>query len=146
MDNPLRIGRLAAAVRVSAATVRFYESIGLVPPPRRTASGNRIYPPSEVQRLRLIGRAKLLGLSLAEIKELVTHTFGGSCSGFQQELLRRIPARLAEIDRRIDELEALRQDLAALHDHLAHLPAEEGDQPVAGCVDCPCVGHAKGGE
>lgn len=66
MEGRLTIGRLATEAGVPADTIRYYESVGLLPPPARSEAGYRLYPRAELRRLRLIRRAKLLGLSLAE--------------------------------------------------------------------------------
>jgi hypothetical protein len=62
----LSIGRLADAAGVSVETVRYYERRGLLDPPARTASGYRRYLPADLDRLRLLLRAKELGFTLAE--------------------------------------------------------------------------------
>ena len=140
----LTIGRLAAAADVSADTIRYYESVGLVPPPRRSPAGYRLYSHSEVRRLQLIKQGKLLGLSLPEVKELLDQTFTESCAHLQQELLARIPAQLAEIDRRMADLAALRTELVALRDHLDGLNGSLSDDPVVACQHCPCIDAPEG--
>jgi Cu(I)-responsive transcriptional regulator len=67
----LTIGRLAKQVGIGIETVRFYERQGLIKPPPRTDSNYRVYPEEEVARLRFIKRAKNLGFTLNEIKELL---------------------------------------------------------------------------
>ena len=144
MDGLLTVGRLASEAGVSPDTIRYYESVGLLPAPQRSDAGYRLYPRSEVRRLRLIGRAKLLGLSLAAIKDLVDETFTGSCVHLQAALLSRIPAQVAEIDQRIAELQTLRGELLALHEHLEGLDIAESDR-VAECQNCPCIDGAERG-
>ncbi|MER3421658.1 MAG: hypothetical protein C4290_14525 [Chloroflexota bacterium] len=91
MEGYLTIGRLAAEAGLSTDTIRYYEAIGLLPAPARSATGYRLYPRAEVRRLRLIKRAKLLGLPLGEIRNLVEQTYTGSCAHLRQELMHRIP-------------------------------------------------------
>jgi len=67
MRGGLRVGELARRAGVSAPTLRFYERAGLLAPPERTATG---YPPEAVADLRFIVRAKMLGLSLEQIRVL----------------------------------------------------------------------------
>jgi MerR family copper efflux transcriptional regulator len=69
--NGLTIGRLAKQVSIGIETIRFYERQGLIEPPPRTDSNYRVYPEEEVNRLRFIKRAKNLGFTLSEIKELL---------------------------------------------------------------------------
>src|SRR3712207_4050430 len=118
MEGMLTIGRLAAQSHLSADTIRYYEAVGLLPPPSRSAAGYRLYPRSELRRLQLIKQGKLLGLSLLAIKELVEQTFTDSCAHLQERLLERIPTQLAEVDARIAGLQALRQELVTLQEHL----------------------------
>jgi len=138
----LTIGRLASATRMPAHTIRYYESVGLLPPPTRSPAGYRLYPRVAVRRLQLIKRAKLLGLSLPEVKDLVDHTFTESCSHLQQALLERIPRQLDDINRRIAELAVLKGELVALQDHLHRLDGSAPGEPVAECEGCPCVAGA----
>lgn len=143
MEGYLTIGRLAAEAGLSTDTIRYYEAIGLLPIPARSATGYRLYPRAEVRRLRLIKRAKLLGLPLGEIRNLVEQTYTGSCAHLRQELMHRIPNQIAEIERRIAELRALQDELEALRAHLAGLDARTLDQPVAECEHCPCITGAE---
>jgi DNA-binding transcriptional MerR regulator len=139
MKGVLTIGRLAAETQVPADTIRYYEAVGLLPPAARSAAGFRLYGRAEVRRLQLIKRAKLLGLSLDEIKTLVDQTFTGSCAHLQEELLQRIPVQLAEIERRLGELQALKADLCALQGQLASLDVAEGGAVVAECEYCAVI-------
>jgi Zn(II)-responsive transcriptional regulator len=65
------IGQLAKDVQVKTDTIRFYEKIGLMPKPLHTQSGYRHYTLEDLKRLRFIIRAKDMGFTLAEIKELL---------------------------------------------------------------------------
>lgn len=140
----LRIGQLAAAARVPANTIRYYEAVGLLPQPARSAAGYRLYPRSEVRWLKLVKQAKLLGLSLPEVKDLVDQTFTGTCAHLQRSLLERIPAQVAEVERRIAELHALKQELVAMWDHLRLLDGTRAGDPVVECENCPCVAGMEG--
>lgn len=71
MNDTLTIGRLARKAGVGVETVRFYERKGLIEQPLRPQSGYRQYPPDAISRLIFIRRAKELGFSLIEIKELI---------------------------------------------------------------------------
>src|SRR3989475_12935888 len=68
----LTIGRLAKQAGVNVETVRFYERRGLLPKPPRSASGYRLLPADTARRLKFIRRAQALGVSLAEIAELLS--------------------------------------------------------------------------
>ena len=65
-----RIGELAAELGIDPKTIRYYEQTGLLPVQTRTSSGYRVYGAADQDRLRFIGKAKAIGLSLKEIAEV----------------------------------------------------------------------------
>ncbi len=67
----MRIGELGERLGVNTKTIRYYESIGLVPEPERTSSGYRIYSEADVERLVFIKSAQRLGLALDEVREIL---------------------------------------------------------------------------
>ena len=67
----MRIGELAKRGRVPAETIRYYEKMALLPQPPRTASGYRAYGPEHLQRLVFLRRARELGFSIREVRELL---------------------------------------------------------------------------
>jgi DNA-binding transcriptional MerR regulator len=106
----LTVSHLGAEVGLSAATVRYYERLGLLPPTERTAAGDRQYQQDAVERLRFIKSAQRLGLRLREIAELLAICDQGLCPcGHSEALLRE---RMAEIDAQVAELQAVRAELA----------------------------------
>lgn len=108
----LRIGQLAELAGVNPKTIRYYESIGLLPEPARSSSGYRLYSSGDTDRLRFIRRAKALGLSLEEIREILNVRSSGELPcGCVREVAGR---RVAELDRRIAEMVRMRGDLALL--------------------------------
>ena len=92
----LTIGNLAKAVGLNPATIRYYEEMGVIPRPRRSESGYSLYSEEDVHRLGFIQRAKLLALSLNEIKEMVAFAVDGRCVVLQNELLALLEGKLAE--------------------------------------------------
>lgn len=97
---------------LSARTVRYYEELGLLPGVRRRAGGRRVYGPDEVERLRFIQRLQLLGLPLAEIRELNdVHAIAGSTTAMLDRLDDVLAQRLDELDARIGELAGLRDEI-----------------------------------
>lgn len=110
----LTIGKVAGQAGVGVETVRFYEREGLLEQPPRRPSGYRQYPQEAVLRLRFIRRAKQLGFSLREIKELLLLRVGGgtSCS----EVRRRAEAKIAVIEEKIEALNRIRKGLTDLVD------------------------------
>lgn len=106
----LTVSNLGAEVGLSAATVRYYERLGLLPPSERTAAGYRQYPKDAIERLRFIKSAQRLGLRLREIAELLAICDQGLCPCGHSEAL--LCTRMAEIDAQVAELQAVRAELA----------------------------------
>ncbi|MGE0538824.1 MAG: MerR family transcriptional regulator [Dehalococcoidia bacterium] len=140
MRDGLTIGEVTRRTGLPEKTIRFYEEKGIVPAPARTNGGYRLYTPLDVRRLRLVRQAKLLGLSLPEIRTFVEQAFASECADFAEQFLARIAAQRAEIDRRIVELENLKGELDALADHVGHsVERLRPGQRVAGCEICPIL-------
>lgn len=143
MKAGVTIGKLAKELHLNPKTIRYYEQVGLLSKPRRSESGYRLYSDYEIQRLRLVTRAKLLGLSLAEIKELVEYAIDGRCKNLEQQLLSLVQAKLGEIDQKIQDLTAFREDLArykhALSSRLPSACGEEHSPSVS--TSCNCLGE-----
>jgi DNA-binding transcriptional MerR regulator len=127
----MRIGELAGELGLNPRTVRYYETIGLLPAPERTGGNYRAYNSGDLERLRFIRAAQRLGLTLDEIREVLAFAERGEppC-GFVRERLRR---EVAAIDARIAELQALRSELADLEARAGRLP------PPAAGEYCPLV-------
>ena len=104
------IGQLAKRSGVPIDTVRHYERIGLLKPAARLASGYRRYGEAEQKRLRFIRRAKALGFTLDEIQDLLALSAGRDV----QRIRKAAAARLADVERRIDELDRIRDSLRRL--------------------------------
>ena len=128
------IGAVARKAGAGIDTIRYYERAGLLPAPRRRASGYRDYGVDTVARLRFIRRAKDLGFTLEEIRELLalsTDRERGVKSAKQ-----RAEARLAQVEQRIRELQRVRRGLKQL------IAACPGHGPLE---QCPIL-RALGGE
>ena len=114
-----KIGDVAKASGLTVKTIRYYEQIGLIRiAPRRNSEartgGNRIYGESDLGRLRFIGHARLLGLGLAEIRQLLDVADGKGCPSTQPEYQEILKRHLAETDERINHLLGLRAALERL--------------------------------
>ena len=114
MNDRMRIGELTERAEVTPRTVRYYESIGLLPPGEREGNGQHYYTEETVFRLRKIDQLKQLGLSLDEIRDVIDLYFTDS-SGVQpkQQVLAILRRHLAETDHKIGALEQFRADLQA---------------------------------
>lgn len=114
LRDGLLIGQLSERAGVPTQTIRYYERLGLLETPGRTASRYRVYTAEHLDRLRFVLQAKRFGLSLDEIKELIVLRCGGvEPCGHLRELVRR---RLDETEQRIRELTAFRDDLQRRYD------------------------------
>jgi len=109
----LSIGQVARLSGVGVETMRFYEREGLLEEPPRRASGYRQYSEQVVQRLHFIQRAKRLGFSLKEINELLLLRVDAQTSC--EEVRQRTEAKLAEVERKLVELQRMRQALLQVH-------------------------------
>jgi DNA-binding transcriptional MerR regulator len=112
MPEAIAIGVLATATGVKVPTIRYYESIGLLPEPPRTESNRRLYGPESVRRVRFIRHARELGFEVDDIRQLLALTDqpNRSC----QEVDAIAQRHLTEIDSRLDRLTALRAEVARM--------------------------------
>lgn len=129
-DAGLKIGELARRTGVGARTIRFYEAVGVLPPPARGRNGYRLFAREAVEILQFIKQAQGLGLTLAEIKEIVAIRQGGRppC-GHVYQLLRD---KAAELDRKL-------RDLVLLRRRIRQSLAAWGRQPVGKAAVCPHI-------
>lgn len=131
----LTVGAAAKAAGVSAKAVRLWESKGLLPPAERTAAGYRLFTDADVGVLRFIRQAKTLGLHLSEIKDILDLQRGGAtpCT----RVTELLDGRIAEIDRTLADLRALRRSLASAR-HTARDVQRRGEHAVV----CQLIEHA----
>jgi DNA-binding transcriptional MerR regulator len=129
----------------SAATLRYYEEIGLLPEATRTPAGYRMYDDHTLDRLAFISRAKHLGCSLDEITDLTTAWDGGRCGPVQDRLRDVVANKLASAQQQIVELMTLTADLqlaaAALESHRPDGPCDD----TCGCVTTSVSGTLASG-
>ena len=123
----MNIGQAAERSGVSAKMVRHYESLGLLPRIGRTESGYRQYAEKEVHTLRFIRRARDLGFSMAEIAELLK--LWQNRRRASADVKRIALAHVTDLDRRMDEMAAMKRTLERLADCC------RGDQRP----DCPIL-------
>lgn len=128
----MRIGQLADRFDLNPKTIRYYESIDLLPEPARTPSGYREYGEADAERLSFIRTAQRLGLSLDDIREILGfHERDERPCGHVLGLLRR---HAAELDQRIAEMQRLR-------DELTGLVARAGDVELDAGTYCGVIEH-----
>lgn len=121
----MRIGELADRSGASSKTIRYYEEIEVLQPPRRTPGGYRDYDDDAVERLRFVRDAQSVGLSLGEIREIVAlRERGETPCAHVTELLTR---HAAHIDRTIKELERIRAEVRRLARRARELDPKDCD-------------------
>ena len=121
------IGEAAVQSGVSAKMIRYYESLGLLKEARRTAAGYRIYDERDIHTLRFVRRARDLGFSIAGIQRLLALWQNRRRSS--ADVRRVAQAHVAELERKIAELQSMRRTLVQLVDSC------HGD----GRPDCPIL-------
>lgn len=113
MSITLKIGELAARCGVAQETIRYYEKVGLLPVPLRSANGYRIYDTAHIEQLAFIRHCRALDIPLAEIavlRECATHPSGGCAEidALIETHLTRVQERLANLQNLASQLHALR--------------------------------------
>lgn len=121
----MKIGEVARRVGIPIDTVRHYERNGLLPPPARRASGYRDYHDSDIARLNFVLRAKALGFTLLEIRELLE--LSDASEGDMANIRSLAASKLGDIEQRIGQLARVRDALKSL------VEACPGEGHVSGC-------------
>lgn len=126
------VGELAGEFGLNPRTIRYYERIGLLAASARTAAGYRIYGPADRDRLRFILKAKTVGLSLNEIRDILALRRRGvsPCT----HVLAVLEDKLRQLDQHIRALAEFREELAAVRADAVATP------PLDGCV-CGLIEH-----
>ncbi len=123
--EPMTIGKLARRAGVGVETVRFYEREGLIARPPGGRPGYRQYPEETVRRILFIRRAKKLGFSLREIRELLALRIDSAATC--EDVRRRAEAKIADIEEKIVTLGGMKKALKNL------AAACSGEGPVSEC-------------
>ncbi|MCU0545996.1 MAG: heavy metal-responsive transcriptional regulator [Oscillatoriaceae cyanobacterium Prado104] len=107
-----KISEVSRILGINPQTLYFYERIGLIPSPQRTEAGYRLFSQLDIDRLVFISRAKSLGLSLDDIKEILSLKEGKllTCKAVYERLSKKVK----EIEENIDQLRALHNELVPL--------------------------------
>ena len=129
-SKSLRIGEVAARAGLNPKTLRFYESMGLLPSPSREANGYRRYPSETVELLSFVKQAQGLGFTLEEIKEILSIRRRGEVPCVHVRSL--LQAKAAELNRKLADLVALRR-------RIRRSLAEWGRSPRRRATVCPHI-------
>ncbi len=108
----LSIGQVANATGVNVQTLRYYERVGLMPAPKRSRSGYRLYTDDTVRMVSFVKRAQELGFTLREVKELLKFRSAGLQR--RDAVRAAAAAKVRDIDARIADLTAIRGALSSL--------------------------------
>ena len=134
MTTGVKIKEIADASGFTAATLRYYEQIGLLPKASRTPAGYRVYDQRIVDRLAFIARAKQLGCTLDEITGLTTAWDGGQCGPIKDQLRQLVAGKIAAAQNQLAELATFTAELQQA------ATALERHRPDGACdTDCGCV-------
>jgi DNA-binding transcriptional MerR regulator len=134
MMEGIKIGQVAKATGLTTKTIRYYELLGLLREPGRSESGYRSYGDNDIERLKFIRKAKGLGLSLTEVKDIL------ALHDQKQQpcihVLALLDKKLEELDTALKSLQTFRADLAHLREEsakqLENLPA---DATICGIIE-----------
>ena len=101
-EGSLKIGAIAQAAGVGVQTLHYYERLGLLPKPKRSAANYRLYPPDVVRRVRFIKKAQAIGMTLEEAKQVLDLKDHGrepcrQVADLGEKHLREIDARLKQL-------------------------------------------------
>lgn len=119
----LKIGELAAQVGVAVATIRYYETLGLLDPVSRGKSGYRYYNQDSVRQLQFIKKAQALQFSLAEIQQILgVRRQGTPACSLVRDLLDE---KIDYLDQQIHLMQSLKDELEAYRDRWANLPLDD---------------------
>ncbi|MDB6178312.1 helix-turn-helix domain-containing protein [Paracoccus sp. Z330] len=112
------IGALSRETGIKVPTIRYYEKIGLIRPGERTEGNQRRYDQADVDRLRFIRHSRDLGFDLAAIRELLSMSETPQASCHEVDSIAH--EHLAEVERRIAQLQALREELSRMIAECSH--------------------------
>jgi len=127
----MQIKQLAALAKVSAKTIRYYESIGVLPEPERSPNGYREYEGSDVERLKLVLGARRLEFSLEDVTEILAMLDRREAPC--RRVLDKLVQKADEIANRITELQRLEQELRHLHELGQTFPTDDVDGKACVC-------------
>lgn len=117
-ERGLKRGELARRAGCNLETIRYYEDIGLMPEPDRSAAGHRLYSTEDQRRLRFILRSRELGFSIDEIRSLLSMVDSGSYTcgeihALTQEHLKSVAGKIADLKKLQRTLKSISSDCAA---------------------------------
>jgi len=131
----LRIGELAEVLQTTTKTIRFYESKGLLPKAKRTASGYRLYGEQAVRQAGRVLGLRRLGLSIDELHASLN---AKRKTGLRRHLVGLLDEKLRQQELELSVLQGRRDDLAARHQALLSTPRERPKDCICDALLIPC--------
>jgi Hg(II)-responsive transcriptional regulator len=139
----LKVGEIAKKIGVNVETLRFYEKIKIMPQPKRMESRYRIYDELDLKRLLFIKRAKELGFTLKEIKELLNIKIESTATcGDVKHLAEH---KLTDIEERIKDLKSIKNVIVKLVNQCVCEELSTDECPILEVID-PKTKSLKGGD
>ncbi|MBI5033723.1 MAG: heavy metal-responsive transcriptional regulator [Chloroflexi bacterium] len=142
----LRIGELAKQTNTTPKAIRYYERIGLLAPATRGENQYRLYSRKALDQLRFIRRAKLMGLTLNEVAELIDLASDGACEPLREKLTDMLERKIRETDAQIKSMTMFRDDLKLLHKKLVQTGENQCGTCGAFMPNCDCLPKPKKNE
>ena len=136
------IHELSQQTNLPAKTIRYYEAIGLVSPPTRAHNNYRLYSAADAERLRFIANARGLGISLADIGDIIAARDQGIAPC--EQVLAALDRCQLEIDRKLEDMLTLRETLLQLRRAAVGLPINDVEGKA--CVCYLVKAHGQTGE
>ena len=111
-DDNISIGDLAKEIGLTTRTLRYYEEMGIMAPPRRQEGRIRVYAPHEVRKLKFILKLKELGLTIKEMQELdAAYTEARETDKIIPRLIEMLDFHINSIDEKMQKLGSLRKEI-----------------------------------
>ncbi len=117
MNISLTIGQASKEVGLPTKTIRYYEQAGIFKPLKRQDNQYRIFTKEDIRRLKLIKETRALGIPLKEVKKIVDTCLEKGCKHARDYIEIQLPQYILSIDKKIAELEGLKQQLTFIRDH-----------------------------
>ncbi|OEF23999.1 Cu(I)-responsive transcriptional regulator [Vibrio rumoiensis] len=128
----MNISQVAKLTKLSAKSIRFYESKGVISPPSRSDNGYRTYDNKQINQLEIVARARAVGFNLEQCKSLVELANDPGRSSY--EVKETAKKKLTEVNAKLEELQVIRQQLVEWIDEC---PGDEGP-------NCPIINDLTG--
>lgn len=135
MTDYMTVGKVSELLDLNPRTLRFYDKIGLVRPSSRSEGGYRLYSAQDLERFKFIIRAKEMGLTLDEMKSVLSLTDEGLCLSVKRRVGELLVRKIDEIENRLRELQILKEELSNFKKYLDEKDSLEKPGPGCSCLE-----------